>query len=60
MSYKFELALRQYIAGFDCTNNLSPAESKSLFDMSTTRISYHNPRMERFLGGDDMMHLNGT
>ena len=32
MSYQFELALRQYIAAFDGTNNISPAEFKSRFD----------------------------
>ena len=32
MSYQFELALRQYIAAFDGTNNISPSEFKSRFD----------------------------
>ena len=32
MSYQFELALRQYIATFDGTNNISPTEFKSRFD----------------------------
>ena len=32
MSYQFELALRQYIAAFDSTKNISPAEFKSRFD----------------------------
>ena len=31
-SYHFELALRQYFAAFDGTNNISPAEFKSRFD----------------------------
>jgi hypothetical protein len=32
MSYEFELALRQYIAAFDGTNNISPAEFQTRFD----------------------------
>ena len=31
-SYQYELALRQYIAAFDGTNNVSPAEFQSRFD----------------------------
>ena len=30
--YRFELALRQYIAAFDGTNSISPEEFKSRFD----------------------------
>eukprot|EP00984_Skeletonema_dohrnii_P026154 scaffold15452_cov102-Skeletonema_dohrnii-CCMP3373.AAC.2 len=32
MSYQFELALRQYIAAFDGTNNITPAEFQTRFD----------------------------
>jgi len=32
MSYQFELALRQYIAAFDGTNNISPAKFQTRFD----------------------------
>lgn len=31
-SYHFEIALRQYFAAFDGSNNISPAEFKSRFD----------------------------
>ena len=57
MSYQFELALRQYIAAFDGTNDLSPAEFKSRFDNVYHKDFIFVPKDERVIGGDGMMHL---
>ena len=48
-SYQYELALRQYIAAFDGTNDLSPVEFKSLFDNHHHKDVTHFPRMRRSL-----------
>ena len=55
-TYQFELALRQYIASFDGTNDLTPAEFKSLFD-NVYHKDFYRLKDERVLGGDGMMHL---
>ena len=57
MSYQFELALRQYIAAFDGTNDLSSSEFKSLFDNVYHKDFILKPKDEKVIGGDDMMHL---
>ena len=56
-TYQFELAFRQYVAAFDGTNDLSPAEFKSLFDNVHHKDFNYRPKDEKVIGGDDMMHL---
>ena len=45
-SYQFELSLRQYIAAFDGTNNLSPDVFMSLFDNIDPKDVTHFPIYE--------------
>lgn len=59
-TYQFELAFRQYVAAFDGTNDLSPAEFKSLFDNVYHKDFNCSSKDEKVLGGDDMMHLKAT
>ena len=51
MSYQFELALRQYIAAFDGTNNISPAKFQTRFDnlyhKNFTFLSKHGKTLTR-------------
>ena len=56
-TYQYELAFRQYIAAFDGTNNLSPAEFKSLFDNVHHKDFNHRLMDEKVIGRDGMMHL---
>ena len=56
-SYQFELAFRQYVAAFDGTNDLSPAEFKTLFDKVHHKdLTYHLVH-ERVIGDDGMIYL---
>ena len=55
-SYQFELAFRQYVAAFDGTNDLSPAEFKTLFDKVHHKdLTYRTD--EKVIGKDGMMHF---
>jgi hypothetical protein len=54
MSNQYELALRQYIAAFDGTNDLSPAEFKSRFDNLYHKDLIHLPKDEKIIGCDGM------
>eukprot|EP00986_Skeletonema_menzelii_P004700 scaffold1633_cov147-Skeletonema_menzelii.AAC.17 len=56
-SYQFELAFRQYVAAFDGTNALSPAEFKTLFDKLHHNDLEYRLVDEKVIGGDGMMHL---
>eukprot|EP00957_Ditylum_brightwellii_P030279 2293057-Ditylum_brightwellii.AAC.1 len=59
-SYQFELAFRQYIAAFDGTNDLSPAEFKYLFDNVHHKDFNYLFKDARVIGGDGMMHLKAV
>mmetsp|Transcript_5337 Transcript_5337/g.8182 ORF Transcript_5337/g.8182 Transcript_5337/m.8182 type:complete len:172 (-) Transcript_5337:48-563(-) len=52
MSYPFELALRQYIAAFDGTNNISPAEFQTRFDNLYHQYFTFLPKDEKAMGED--------
>ena len=54
MSYQFELALRQYIAAFDGTNNnnISPAEFQTRFDNLYHQYFTFLPKDEKAMGED--------
>ena len=52
MSYQFELALRQYIAAFDGTNNISPAEFQSRFDNLYHKYYTFLPKDGKTMGKD--------
>ena len=56
-SYQFELAFRQYIAAFDGTNDLSPAEFKTLFDKVHHKDLTYRLTDEKVIGRDRIMHL---
>ena len=56
-SYQFELAFRQYIAAFDGTNDLSPAEFKTLFDKVHHKDLTYRLTDEKVIGKDGIMHL---
>jgi len=56
-TYNYELAFRQYIAAFNGTNDLSPAEFKSLFDNVHHKDFNYLLMDERVIGRDGMMHL---
>jgi phosphoglycolate phosphatase-like HAD superfamily hydrolase len=58
MSYQFELALRQYIAAFDGTNDISQAEFQSRFDNLYHKDFTFLPMNERVREDNGMMHLN--
>ena len=54
---QFELAFRKYVAAFDGTNDLSPAEFKTLFDNLHHKDLKYRLIDEKVIGGDGMMHL---
>lgn len=56
-TYQFELAFRQYVAAFDGTNDLSPAEFKSLFDNVHHKDFNYRPKDDKFRGGNGMIHV---
>ena len=56
-TYQFELACRQYIAAFDGTNDLSPAEFKTLFDNVHHKDFKYRLMDEKIIGDDGTIHL---
>ena len=56
-SYQFEHAFRQYIAAFDGTNDLSPAEFKTLFDKVHHKDFKCRLMDEKVIGDDGTIHL---
>ena len=56
-SYQFEHAFRQYIAAFDGTNDLSPAEFKTLFDNVHHKDFKYRLMDEKVIGDDGTIHL---
>ena len=56
-SYQFELAFRQYIAAFDGTNDLSPAEFKTLYDKVHHKDFKCRLMDEKVIGDDGTIHL---
>jgi len=57
MHYQFELALRQYIAAFNGTNDISPEEFKARFNNLYCKNYTFVPKEEKIIGKDGMMHL---
>jgi hypothetical protein len=56
MSYEFELALRQYIAAFDGTNNISPVEFQTRFDNLYHKDFTFLPKNKTIRNDNGMMH----
>ena len=56
-SCQFELACRQYVAAFDGTNDLSPAEFKALFDNVHHKDFKYRLMDEKVIRDDDIIHL---
>ena len=57
MSYQFELALRQYIAAFDGTNNISPTEFQSRFDNLYHKDFIFLPNDGKIMGEDGFITI---
>jgi hypothetical protein len=57
MHYQFELAIRQYIAAFNGTNDISPEEFKARFNNLYYKNYTFVPKEEKIIGKDGMMHL---